>query len=182
MDQPLNPNTRLEAAEKVQSNAQASPIDAAKLAADVANHVVTLETNSGAADVMSGMEGNEVRETNNVASESKADPVTQQTPQQSTAAANASTVATPITPPTQQVIVRTVKLALVDEMKKIETRVRKLQKNAIKFAHDLAEAFEKLRNLRNLLREILTFTREFLELLYAKVMHKESLTAVQYIG
>ena len=151
--------------------------------AAVRNAAAHVETSLGNQDLLSGMEGNEIKE--------KANGTAGENPPQQSSTWNQQTQSTQNDARqqlqnktggavTQKVMVRKIKHALTHEIRKREKQIRKLQRQAKQFAYELSEAFQQLRTLRNLLQDISTFTRDFIQMLFGKVCRQESLATIKY--
>jgi hypothetical protein len=156
-----------------------------EIASSLDAKVVEVSTAGAANEILSGMEGSEVREQSEAVSEKKQDPASSQNQssaaQQDDAAQLRADLQVAPVPVTRKVMLRKVKHALVHEMKELKKLVHKYKKNALHYARELAESFQKLRTLRNLLKNVISFTAEFLQMIFEKVQNKESLATVEYL-
>ena len=185
MDNVTSPQRPEEQKEILATRGSTSETGGVSADSGVREHVATtVETAVGANEVLAGMEGNEVKESaGEVIAEDRQTKQTRQSGQQQSqsqgqSAIHAQLAQQKVVP--QKVMVRKVKTAISTEIKKAKKEIKRFKRNALKFAHELAEAFQHLRNLRNLLRDIASFAIEFIQMLYQKVMKKQSLATVEY--
>ncbi len=151
------------------------------LSSKVEAGVVGIETSGGTSEILSGMEGNEIREKDHSASEDpssrSASSGDSKSPTEDEIRASLEMVSPP---PTPRIMKVKVKAAISREIGELKKEVKKWESNAIKFAHKLAAAFEKLRSLKVLLTEMGSFAIEFLKMLYEKVVKRESLASIKF--
>ncbi len=168
-----------QAADQVQSKGSPEGLNMKKIESHTAENVVTVEATSGASEILAGMEGSEINEKDHSISEKKSN-----TSQASSASSKKnedairSHLSKGVLLPTQKIMVRKVKTALHHEVKQVHKQVKKLKRNSIRFAHELAKAFQKLKTLKYLLKNITTFALDFVQMLFEKVQKNESLAQV----
>lgn len=184
MNDTLNNDQRLETKPAVE-NKTAEQLNQINADADVQQVATAVETSAGASEILTGMAGKEVKESVSTRAAENKTAATGKKKQSSQHSDDKAAIRQQLaqgdnTPPTQQVMVRKVKRALMEEIRHAKKEVKKFKRNAVKYAHRLAEAFSKLRTLKNLLQDIRDMATEFIQMLFEKVMNKQPLAAVQY--
>lgn len=184
MNTPLAPNQQPQ--KKTLSSADAGVQNANQSFenGEVRAQALQINTSGEASSVLEGMTGGEIRESVRAGSEIKGDSsgggnVQQDDDTQQEQEAIADQLAEKEALPTPKVMARKVKHGIAQEMQQVKKQVKKFQKNAVKYAYELSEALQKLRNLRNLLANIAMYAVEVVQRLYERLMSHKPLATVE---